>query len=57
MSVSIKDMASKYYPKFWNKDRLVKLVQCPNADFTESDYEQVTGEKYQLNNTDAQQAK
>lgn len=42
--LSVKKMAEKYYPAYWNKDRLRSLVQA--GKLTEEEYQEITGEKY-----------
>ena len=37
-------MAEKYYPDYWNKDRLRSLVLA--GKLTEEEYQEITGEKY-----------
>lgn len=38
------ELAKKYYPKLWNKERLVALVKA--SKLTEEQYEELTGEVY-----------
>ena len=38
------EMAQQYYPKYWNKSRLITLVK--KGKLTAEEYEQVTGEAY-----------
>lgn len=38
------ELAKKYYPKLWNKERLVALVKANKL--TEEQYEELTGEVY-----------
>lgn len=42
--LSVKKMAEKYYPGYWDKDRLRTLVQA--GKLTEEEYQELTGEKY-----------
>lgn len=42
--LSVKNLAEKYYPKYWDKDRLRTLVQA--VKLTEEEYQELTGEKY-----------
>lgn len=42
--LSVKKMAEKYYPEYWNKDRLRSLVLA--GKLTEEEYQEITGEKY-----------
>ena len=42
--LSVKNLAEKYYPKYWDKDRLRTLVQA--GKLTEEEYQEITGEKY-----------
>ena len=42
--LSVKNLAEKYYPKYWDKDRLRALVQA--GKLTEEEYQELTGEKY-----------
>lgn len=42
--LSVKKMAEKYYPKYWDKDRLRTLIQA--GKLTEEEYQELTGEKY-----------
>jgi hypothetical protein len=42
--LSVKKMAEKYYPEYWDKDRLRTLVQA--GKLTEEEYQELTGEKY-----------
>ena len=38
------EMATKYYPKLWNIDRLKALVAA--GKMSEDDYKDITGEEY-----------
>lgn len=38
------EMAKKYYPKFWDKDRLKILVE--KGKLSKADYYEITGEPY-----------
>ena len=40
--MSVKEKALQYYPKLWNKQRLIALVKA--GKLTEADYEEITGE-------------
>lgn len=44
------EMAEKYYPKLWSKERLAALVELnnikPGKGITAEEYERVTGEAY-----------
>lgn len=42
--LSVKKMAEKYYPEYWDKDRLRTLVKAEKL--TEEEYQELTGEKY-----------
>lgn len=42
--LSVKNMAEKYYPKYWTKERLWDLVEAKKL--TEAEYYEITGEKY-----------
>ena len=42
--LSVNKMAEKYYPKYWDKDRLRTLVQA--GKLTVEVYQELTGEKY-----------
>lgn len=42
--LSVKKMAEKYYPEYWDKDRLRTLVKA--GKLTEEEYQELTGEKY-----------
>lgn len=44
MSTAVKELAEKYYPRFWNKARLEALVAADKL--TEQEYEEVTGEPF-----------
>lgn len=39
----ILDMAKKYYPKLWNKKRILALLEA--GRITKEDFEVITGEK------------
>ena len=49
--MTVFEMASKYYPKLWDKKRLAALVELnntkPGKGITAEDYEKITGEAYQ----------
>lgn len=45
MSASVKNLAEKYYPLMWDKERLATLVRA--GKLTVEEYEAVTGEKYE----------
>ena len=45
MSAAVKNLAEKYYPAMWDKERLVALVEA--GKLTIAEYEAVTGEKYE----------
>lgn len=45
---SVYDMAKKYYPTYWNKNRLIILVEANKL--TPEEYEKVTGEPYSSEN-------
>ena len=42
--MSVKEMALKYYPKLWDKKRLMALVKAEKL--TNKEYEEITGEVY-----------
>lgn len=42
--LSVKNLAEKYYPEYWDKDRLKTLVLA--RKLTEDEYLELTGEKY-----------
>ncbi len=42
--MSVYEMALKYYPRLWDKDRLRALVKA--GRLTEKEYETITGEVY-----------
>lgn len=41
---TVKEVAEKYYPRFWNKARLEALVVAEKL--TEEEYAEVTGEPF-----------
>ena len=41
---NIYEMAVKYYPNYWDKDRLITLVKA--GKLTEEEYEKITKEPY-----------
>lgn len=43
MSVAF-SMAEKYYPEYWNKEKLKKMVEANKLSIEE--YEEITGEPY-----------
>ena len=45
--MSIYEMAKKYYPKLWSKERLVALVEHDPPRLTPEEYENITGEPYE----------
>ena len=42
--MSVKEKAMQYYPKMWNKNRIVALVKA--GKLTEAEYKEITGEEY-----------
>lgn len=42
--MSVYDMAKKYYPSLWNKERLRLLVEA--GKLTKAQYEEITNEFY-----------
>lgn len=46
MSAAVEKMAKQYYPRLWNKQRLIDLVENDNK-LTAEEYERITGEKYE----------
>ena len=44
MSAAVEQMAKKYYPQMWDKQRLIALVEA--GKLTADEYEAVTGKKY-----------
>lgn len=42
--MTVSEMAKKYYPRLWDKDRLVALVEA--GKLTAVEYEEITGETY-----------
>lgn len=38
-----KELAKEYYPTYWSAERLVNLVKNDKVDFTEDDYNEITG--------------
>ena len=44
-------LAEKYYPTYWSKERLARLVRDSiekgNNNFTAEDYKELTGEEYE----------
>lgn len=42
--VSVKNIAKKYYPVYWNINRLVNLVKANKL--TEKEYKEITGFTY-----------
>lgn len=42
--MNAKDLAIKYYPTFWDMNRLKKLVEA--GKLTTSEYKEITGEVY-----------
>jgi hypothetical protein len=39
------ELAKKYYPQFWDKDRLRKLVK--KGKLSTEEYKKITGEEYE----------
>lgn len=44
MSEAVKEKALQYYPKAWNKNRIIALVKA--GKLTEAEYKEITGEEY-----------
>lgn len=42
--MSAYELAKKYYPTLWDKDRLIKLVKV--GKLTAEEYKEITGEDY-----------
>lgn len=42
--MSVYELAMKYYPKLWDRERLIALVNA--GKLTEDEYEEITGETY-----------
>ena len=42
--MTVYEMAVKYYPRLWDKDRLLALVQA--GKLSEGQYHDITGEEY-----------
>lgn len=42
--MTVKEMAEKYYPMLWNKDRLSALVKANKLSL--QDYQEIVGEEY-----------
>jgi len=42
--MSVKEMAIKYYPKLWKKERIIALVKAGKV--TAEEYKEITGEEY-----------
>ena len=42
--MSVKEKAMQYYPKMWNKNRIIALVKA--GKLTEAEYKEITGEEY-----------
>lgn len=42
--MSVYELAGRYYPELWGKDRLIALVGA--GKLTENEYEKITGEDY-----------
>ena len=42
--MNVYELAKKYYPKLWSKERLVALVEAEKL--TAGEYEEITGETY-----------
>lgn len=45
MSLSVKELAKKYYPRLWDDERLKLLVE--RGQMTEEEYAEVTGKEYE----------
>lgn len=45
--MSVFEMAVKYYPRLWGKDRLRKLVEAKPQKLTPEQYAEITGEAYE----------
>ena len=43
--MTVFEMAKKYYPKLWDKKRLIALVKA--GKLTTDEYENITGEHYE----------
>ena len=44
--MTIFELAQKYYPTLWNKERLHALVENDPPRLTPEEYKQITGEDY-----------
>ena len=42
--MTVKEIATNYYPRLWNKERLIALVEA--GKLTEAEYAEITGEQY-----------
>lgn len=42
--MTVYEMAKKYYPRLWDRDRLIALVQADKL--TAEQYKEITGEEY-----------
>ena len=49
MSEAVKEKALQYYPKAWNKNRIIALVRA--GKLTEAEYKEITGEEYDTYST------
>lgn len=45
--MSVYELAKKYYPELWGKDRLIALVEA--GKLTEEEYKEITGEGSDVN--------
>lgn len=45
--MTIFEMAKKYYPKLWSKERLRALVEHNPPRLTQEEYQEITGEPYE----------
>ena len=44
--MSVLELAKKYYPNLWNKDRIKTLVMMIPQKLTPDEYKEITGEDY-----------
>lgn len=52
--MSAYELAKKYYPRMWNKERLQMLVAA--GKLTASEYKEITGEEYMVQTQEEQES-
>ena len=44
--MTVKELAERYYPALWSKERLIALIENSPQRLTPEEYQQITGEPY-----------